>query len=355
MENNSAFNFDDFESDLDDPRTEVSTIHEALAAIQLANETDATLPAAVIYRLAALEPEDFALFKEAWKSFPPAKRRWTLNILTDITESDYMMAFDDVARFALTDEDVSVRAQAIELLWHDMSEEFFETMMTMAADENPLVRAAAVATLGRFIEAGELEEFNYKLSKKAESLVAEYFWDHKQDLEVRRRALESISHCSHESVSDMIREAYYDDDEAMQVSAVFAMGCTFDEQWKDIVLSELDSEVPEIRFEAVRTAGQLEMLEAIPELTQAAFDEDYEIRLMAIWSLGEIGSEEAQRVLNNVVDIAVENDDDELMTAAEEALENAMLMKNAIFPMFNLDGDIDLDEYDDFDDPALLN
>jgi HEAT repeat protein len=355
MENNGAFNFDDFESELDDPRTDAATIHEALAAIQLASETDATLPAAVVYRLADLEPEDFALFKEAWQTLPPTKRHWLLSILTDITESDYMMAFDDVARFALKDEAASVRAQAIELLWHDMSESFFETMMQMAADENPLVRAAAVATLGRFIQAGELEEFNHELSRKAETLVADYYRDYKQDLEVRRRALEAISHCSHEAVSDMIREAYYSDDELMQISAVFAMGCTFDEQWKDIVQAELDSEIPELRFEAVRAAGQLEMAEAVPELTEAAFDEDYEIQLMAIWSLGEIGTQEAQRVLNNVVEIAIEKDDDELITAAEEALENAMLMKNAIFPMFNLGGDLDLDEYDDFDNPALLN
>lgn len=344
-----------YDNEFDEPVAKPSTVHEALAAIQVSTDDDVTLPASVIYRLANLEGEDLAIFKAAWHEIDSAKRQWTIHLLAEISENDYLLSFDDVAQIALADSDDRVRVEALELLWHDMSESFFHQLMSMAKDDNPIVRAAVMVTLGRFIQAGELNEFNSDLSKEAEKLALNFYRDFNEDHEVRRRALEGISHSSNPAVSDMIREAYYADDVTMQISAVFAMGSSFDEQWQEIVLNELDSEIPEMRFEAIRAAGQLEMAEAVPHLADAAFDEDYEIQLMAVWSLGEIGTNEAQRVLKNIVEVATETDDDELLISAEEALENAMLMRNAIFPMFNLGGDLDLDELEDYDDGIYLN
>ena len=114
-----------------------------------------------------------------------------------------------------------------------------------------------------------------------------------EDIDVRRRALEAISNSSHEILEDAIRDAYDHADRRMQISAVYAMGRSFDEQWIDTVLRELDSDDEEMRYEAARAAGELEIEQAVQSLTRLALDDDREIKEVAIWSLGEIASKEA--------------------------------------------------------------
>jgi HEAT repeat protein len=91
------------------------------------------------------------------------------------------------------------------------------------------------------------------------------------------------------------------------------------------VIEELESEDRELRFEAARAAGELSLEEAVPLLTEIAYEDDVEIRDAAIWSLGEIGGREAMRVLNVLAEEAQESDDDDLLGAVEDALAAASL------------------------------
>jgi hypothetical protein len=54
-------------------------------------------------------------------------------------------------------------------------------------------------------------------------------------------------------------------------------------------------------------------------------DEDRELVEMAVWALGEIASDDAQNLLEEVMERADMDGDDSLMEAAEEALESASL------------------------------
>jgi HEAT repeat protein len=103
------------------------------------------------------------------------------------------------------------------------------------------------------------------------------------------------------------------------------MGRSCDKQWEPVVLDELDSDIPELRFEAARTAGELELISAVPALGEMLEDEDRELVEMAVWALGEIASDEAQNLLEEVMERADMNGDEALMEAAEEALESASL------------------------------
>lgn len=353
-----AFSLDDFSDDFENDginHNEAATVHEALAAILISGENDATLPANVIYRLSELDGADLAVIEEAWYTISAPQRRWLMRILTEAGEADFTISFDPLANLGLNDTDAGVRAEAIELTWHDFSEPTFHRLMNLVKDESPVVRAAAMAGLGRFIQAGEFEEFDMKLAKTAQQVALRAYQNYGEDLEVRRRALESVSHSSHPSVTEMIREAYYADDVLMQTSAVFAMGSSFDDQWKDIVLAELESDIPEIQFEAVRAAGQLELLESVPVLADLVRDEDYEIQLMAVWSLGEIATQEAQRILTMLAEDLEDSNEDELLIAIEEALETAYLLNTGSLPMYALDGDMDFDDDDDFEDDDYLD
>jgi HEAT repeat protein len=103
------------------------------------------------------------------------------------------------------------------------------------------------------------------------------------------------------------------------------MGRSCDEQWEEIVLKELSSLDPEMRFEAARAAGELTLTDATPQLARLARGTDREIKEVAIWSLGEIGGNAALRVLNTLAAEAREADDNDLLEMIEDAIGSASL------------------------------
>ena len=178
----------------------------------------------------------------------------------------------------------------IRLLWEDESLVLMNRLIEIALyDEAINVRAAAASALGRFILLGELGDLPEDETNKAQDAAVSILDNLAEDIDVRRRALEAIANSSHEILDEAIREAYNNDDHRMQISAVFAMGRSYDAQWNEFVLQQLDSEDPEMSYEAARAAGELEIEEAVPALTRLALDDDREVKEVAIWSLGEIG------------------------------------------------------------------
>jgi len=123
----------------------------------------------------------------------------------------------------------------------------------------------------------------------------------KDDVAVRRRALEAVAYSGRPEVAALIHEAYGSSEEKLRVSAVFAMGRSADEQWAPRVMAELESVVPEIRFEAARAAGELELEDAVPALTQMADDSDRQVREAAIWSLSQVGGQDARKALKRLL------------------------------------------------------
>src|SRR5690606_16320889 len=118
---------------------------------------------------------------------------------------------------------------------------------------------------------------------RAQSAVIDVLNNAAEDIDVRRRALEAIANCGHEIVVGAINEAVENPDRRMQISAVFAMGRTCDTRWSDHVLRQLEDDDPEMRYEAARAAGELELEDAVVHLTRLALDDDREIQLVAIW------------------------------------------------------------------------
>jgi HEAT repeat protein len=294
--------------------------------IQSINETDRPLTASAIYGLSDLSESNAQRLGEAWAGIPLERRQALVQRIVETTETNFEMDFGSVIKLALTDSDDQIRENAVEATWIDESPEMMNQLIDMAVgDTAPNVRAAAVSGLGRFILQGELEEFDEELARRAQNIALKLHTDPNENLDVRRRALEAISNCGREGVNEMIQAAYRDPNVPMRVSAIFAMGRSCDKQWEPVVLDELDSDIPELRFEAARTAGELELISAVPALGEMLEDEDRELVEMAVWALGEIASDEAQNLLEEVMERADMNGDEALMEAAEEALESASL------------------------------
>ena len=81
-----------------------------------------------------------------------------------------------------------------------------------------------------------------------------------------RRALESLSYCCDSRVSALIEAAYDSDEPRMRISALFSMGRSADPRWTSIVLQELENGEAEMRFEATRACGELQVTDAVPVL-----------------------------------------------------------------------------------------
>ena len=307
--------------------------------LNVLRENDGSVNTTLYYGLSGLDASDLRRLTPVWTALKPAFRRKLLRELIEASETNFELNYNTLAYFALEDEDAGVREAAVELLWEDETLGLMHRLNELALeDEAVAVRAAAASALGRFVLGGELGEMDEAETVKAQETVVSILNNLDEDIDVRRRALEAISNSSHEIVEEAIREAYDSPDRRMQISSIFAMGRSYDEQWNEFVVQQLDSEDAEMRYEAARAAGELEIESAVRGLTRLALDGDREIKEVAIWSLGEIASKEATRTLERLATEAKRLHDDELLEAIEDALGTASMGSSSLY-MMRLDGD----------------
>jgi HEAT repeat protein len=179
------------------------------------------------------------------------------------------------------------------------------------------VRAAAATSLGRFMLLGALGEIGDELARVAEEALHMAWYRAGEPVEVRRRALESLAYSSMPELPTLIQNAYFDDDELMRQSALFAMGRSADRRWARLVLAELGSPEPAMRFEAALAAGEMALREAVQTLIRRLDDPDAGVRDAAIAALGKIGGPLAKRALQTLA----KGSDEVLAQAAEDALD----------------------------------
>jgi HEAT repeat protein len=309
-------------TDITTTQPDIETTLEALKAYGGAAAPDSRL----FYGLSGLMSDDLARVRDAWDNLAPGIRHTLLRQMIEASESNIDLDYRAVGFLAMEDDDPRVREAAIELLWEDETLELMYRLIdVLSQDKAHAVRAAAATALGRFILEGELGHLPAAETVHAQNAVVRVLENEHDDVDVRRRALEAIANCSHTIVPDAIRTAYKSELTEVRASAVFAMGRTCDSAWNDIVLTEIESPDPELRYEAARAAGELELVEAVKSLSRLAAEDDREIQEAAIWSLGEIGGKEALRVLSLLAEHAEEAEDDVLLHSVEDAIDNVSL------------------------------
>jgi HEAT repeat protein len=275
-----------------------------------------------LYALSGASRAEAALFRERWAGISPAHRQRTISALVESTEANFEMDFGLLFRVCLNDQSEQVRLKAIEGLLECEEASLVDPFVRMLRqDPAEMVRAAAAISLGRFALQAELEELDDRRTKLLIDALLQTINDAKEDVDVRRRAIEALAYLGIEGVHEIIEVAYSDDDERMRASALFAMGRSCDTSWGGIVLSELDALEPEMRYEAARAAGELKLRKAAPGLIRLLEDPDREVQEGAIWALGQIGGLQAKRALEQIA----ESEDDVLQEAVVEALAELAL------------------------------
>ena len=301
---------------------------------------DESLNTRYLYLLSAMTREQLAYFQEVWPSIEAGRRRLVIQSLVELTELSFEVNFDPIFLVALGDGDSEVRVAAIEGLWENEDQALIGPLVhLLRADEASGVRAAAAVALARFVLLGELEKIDRAPSMLAEQALLETLHSAEEDLEVRRRTVEAISYSGEAGVREIIEAAYYDEDEKMQTSALFAMGRSADPYWRKLLVQELENPDPELRFEAARACGELENELAISRLIPMSMsDPDREVQQAAVSALGRIGGREAREAL----EAFYESEDEVLSVAAAEALDGMDVLGESVgIPLYE-----DFDEYE---------
>ncbi len=340
-------------------KVEFSSILNALV------DEEHPFPPKYLQHLSDITPEQFTQLRGIWKDIPASRRLSLLEDLEEMQEDDTRLLFSDVALLALQDEEPGARARAISMLWDTGSEELIPVYMRLSLhDPAAEVRAAAAWGLGMYIYLGELEELNAELKPIEDHLIA--IASGSDEPLVRRRAIESMGFSSRDEVPALIEAAYNSDDPDWISSALFAMGRSYDAaRYENHVKRMINHPKFNVQLEAVRAAGELTLESARRALLDLFEEEalDPDIRDVAIWSLSQIGGEQVEETLEDLLEKA-ENDEDEefILNALDNLslteqvnkmdlmdidLEDEDLMDNLV----DLDDDEDEEEDEDDEEP----
>lgn len=272
-----------------------------------------------LYRLSDLEGEDLTLFLGAWPQLPLWRQQALMEDLRELGAVDDLISFEIIGRNFVADNDSQVRLLAVQILWEFEERDLVPIyLQLLKSDPVAEVRAASATGLGRFVYLGELDRLPGEVLEEIEAHLLNAF-HHDQAVLVRSRALESVGYSSRSEVPQIIENAFASDDRMLMNSALIAMGRSMDSRWESTVLSMLNNTLPDLRAEAARAAGEIEVKQAVPALIELTTDSEEYVRSAAIWSLSQIGGERARYSLQKLFQ---EADDDQEADFLESALDN---------------------------------
>jgi len=312
-------------------------------------DTSKHFPTKYLTYFSDMDPASLELALEAWPRVALTRKRTLLADLDSLLSADTIVSFEDFARALLNDPDGPVRAGAIRLMAECEDVKLLPVYTKiLASDPDSTVRAEAAKILNLFIDIGELEQIPETALRQAEEALLAAARD--DAARVRRAALESLGSSSRPEIPALIEAAYERGDPEWTASALIAMGRSQDDdRWGEPVTRMLLSEDPNVRLEAVRAAGELELADARQPLLLLLDEEENEAVFPAIiWSLSQIGGEDVRAHLENLLDRVEQEDEAEFI---EDALANLAFTED--FEQFDLiafDEDDDLRELEEVDD-----
>jgi HEAT repeat protein len=313
--------------------------------IEALQDAETTLNPRFLYRLSDLEGGEVEMLKKAWPQLPVWRRQSLMQDIEELGARDYLLDFTNLGRFAIQDEDPGVRLAAVRSLWeYEHSELIPVFLMLLREDKDAEVRQAAASGLGRFVYAGEVEEIPSPRLKEIEDALVELF-KREGESGIRQAALESLGFSSRIEVESFIRKAFESSERSWKASALIAMGRSANQVWMPEVMSMLESKIPQLRSEAARAAGELEIRNAVPVLLEMLEDPDENARTASIWALSQIGGEGVREALEGLCE---ENADDEDLEFLESALENLSFTEGVkLMPLFDFPDSAETEEDED--------
>ena len=233
-----------------------------------------------------------------WEKVGPERRLEVVNKLVEMGDDSADLDFYTFFCFCLDDPDSHVRERAITGLWECEDRALIPVLTKrLALDSDEGVRATAAMVLGRFATLAQHDKLLARDKERVYRALLEATRRPDEGLEVRRRALESIGAFQSEEVKELLAWGYNSPDAALRQSALCAMGRSWNSSWLSIIVHEMESTDPAIRYEAANACRELGEEAAVPHLAALVEDEDLEVQLSAIQALSVIGGPNAMRLL----------------------------------------------------------
>ena len=277
-------------------------------------------PVASLAAFSDLGRGEVALVRDAWPAIPLETRQKIIQSALDLTEDSVDLDFTQVALVGLEDESADLRARAATSLWESpLREVAVRLLQTLAEDDDADVRAAAATSLRQFVVLREFEQFDAELGDQVTDALRSVAESDRSPAALRAAAIESVGVRTLPWVADLVSSGYNDDDRAVRLASVVAMGDSADERWLDYLVEQLYSDDPEFRFAAVLSLGQVGSEETLEPLAALLADDDPEVVIAAIAALGEVGTAEAVDAINAFAEKA----QPEYAEAISDALEVA--------------------------------
>ena len=278
-------------------------------------------------------PDELAEFGRVIVDMGEERRREVVATMVEQAEDNLELDFTSIFRLCLRDDDDHLVQLGVEGLW-ELEDRWLlaELVELLRSERGPRVRAAAAVAMAKFPVLAQEGKLRPQDSELVYRVLMDYLEDEIEDLEVRRRCLESVAPFNTEEVEDYIRWAYEDEDQDLRSSSIFAMGRTGATTWLPTLMQELGSYDPAVRYETANACGELGEEDPVPQLVELLNDDDPEVRLASISALGKIGGALARRALID----CVRDGDASMSDAANTELENLAFLDD---PMRLLPGD----------------
>jgi HEAT repeat protein len=312
------------------PPTEIP-FHQLLDALL---DEDTPFHPRYLYRLSDMVDEELRLLADYWPRISIRRRQALMEDMEELGEKDYLMNFEAAGRLGLQDSDGKVRALALHMLWEYEAADLIPLFVDlMENDEEALVRAAAAQGLGKYIYLGELEELPLDTYQNLEDRLLQTAREDSA-VQVRLRALESLGYSSRKEVERLIEKTFASGEKELVAAALFAMGRSANDRWEEHVIAMFANPFPQVRLEAARAAGELELSEAVEGLIELLGDDNDDVRIATIWSLSQIGGEGVRDALEEMQETTEDEDEADFI---ETALDNLSFTEEMVlFSMFAL-------------------
>jgi HEAT repeat protein len=283
------------------------------------------VPTSGFIELSDMSPEELGLFARTWWSIGLERQHWTIATLVTLAEDNPELDFAAIFKLCLKDEDEVVLEKAMEGLWEEEDRSVIPGLIQiLRSDKSPGVRSAAAVALGKFSVLVQEGKMLPKDRKTIHDSLMDTLNDPDQPIDVRRRSLEAVAPFNTGDIKKIVSWAYESQDLSLKSSSIFAMGRTGESIWLPLLIKELQSPEPAIRYETANACGELGEDDAVPHLISLLEDDDYQVQLAGINALGKIGSPLAKKALLH----CVKEGDAALEDAARAELQNIEFLED---------------------------
>ena len=303
-----------FDISLRTPYTMTMTIRDLLT--DLANP-DKPAKYSDILRFSSMTVDGAEEFESGWQMLSADRRREVVRKLVELADDNIEFDFTSVFEACLVDEDDRVRELGAKGLWETEDRALIRPLIDLLEnDRSNKVRASVAVSLKSFTAMAQDGKILHRDGERVRRALLNAACESEEDIEVRRRAIEAVASFDTTETNAAVREAYRSNDPLLVQSALYAMGQSSNVEWLPTVIEETMNPAAAIRYEAATACGLLGDEAVTPHLLGLLDDDDSEVRIASIKSLGLTGGPLARQALER----QIADDDDDIERAARDAL-----------------------------------